>query len=97
MSTEKKLKVNRVELKVMIVREFGRLKNFCNQYDINYQTFLEYMRGREDLPKLNRKIVGIMLENGYDPYKETEKPTISKARLEEIHQLINKTYNSMEA
>jgi len=89
--------VNRKELKVMIVRNFGKISIFCRHYDINYLTFMEYLRGREDMPKLNRKIVGIMLENGYDPYAETPKMELSPEKRQEIIKAIDKTYNSLEA
>ena len=69
MSNRKNMVVNRTELKVMILRLWGTQKEFCSNYNINYKTFRHYLKGSETFTKLNRKIVGVMVENGYNPYK----------------------------
>lgn len=83
MSTKRK-KVNRKELRVMILRNYGNIMKFCEQFDINYHTFKHYLSGNDrDYRLLNKKIVGLMVENGYHPYKEV-KPKLTKLEKEQI-------------
>ena len=76
--------VNRVELKVLIVRYYGTNKAFCAAFHINYETFKGYMAGVESMPKLNAKIIQIMESYKIDPYTPDEYPMIEPAVMVKI-------------
>jgi len=83
MSTKFIKVVNRTELRVMILRNFGTIKEFTVRHNINYDTFTHYLSGAEHLKKLNCLIVQIMVNEGYDPYAPTPKAVLSEKQFNE--------------
>ncbi|MBN1185780.1 MAG: hypothetical protein JXB49_26090 [Bacteroidales bacterium] len=68
--------VNVTELRVLIVRHYDSQKAFCDEYKINYETFKTYLKRPETMPRLNDKIIKIMLAYKMDPFKPEDYPEI---------------------
>jgi len=84
MSIKIKKEVNRTELRVMILRNFGTIKNFTEYYSINYDTFHHYLSGADHLNRLNNKIIEIMVNSGYDPYAPTPNKHMTELEKQQI-------------
>ena len=71
--------INRIELQVLIVRNYQNQKDFCESQNppINYGTFRTFMAGNDSLTNLNNRLKGIMKAHNYDPFfpeREIQEP-----------------------
>ena len=78
MSRRNNLRVpDRIEIKVLIVRNYKNQKDFCEKNSISYINFRHFLAGNNTYTSFNKRLEEIMIEHGYDPYayeKETEEP-----------------------
>ena len=73
--------INKIELQVLIVRNYQNQKDFCKSQDppINYGSFRTFMAGNDSLTKLNKRLSEIMTSHNYDPYfpqRRVEEPRL---------------------
>lgn len=89
MSTKiKKPSVNRTELRVMILRMGLTMREFCKKQNFFYNSFQQYMLGREDLTKINKKVVKVMVQNGYNPYTQTPELVLTDQEQEQLLRMV---------
>ena len=70
------IKINRIELRCIILRHFGNQRRFCETYQLNYSTLRTYLPGK-NMPKIDRIIVKIMADLGYNPNGSQILPEVS--------------------
>ena len=85
---KKKPTINRTEVKVMILRKYGTITVFTSKHGINYDSFRHFLAGREDLTRINRKVVKIMVRYGYNPYAEPPEPQLTPVEKQQLLALV---------
>lgn len=70
------VKINKTELKCIIIRHFKNQKEFCKAAGINHGTMRHYIIGK-NMPKIDHIVAPIMADLGYNPDGSRIIPTIS--------------------
>ena len=70
------LKINRIELRCIILRHFGNQRKFSDNYQLNYETLRTYLSGK-NMPKIDMIIVKIIEDMGYNPDGSRILPEVS--------------------
>ncbi len=60
------VEIDKTEIKFIIKRHFGEQRDFCKIYNLNYGTLRHYLNGR-NMPTIDRKILNIIHDLGYNP------------------------------